>query len=193
VFEEMGGRVEEADYRPDPPEAVFENFVTFSAARTYASHPHDLDKKDRLTDYYAAALERGRSVTGEQLWSAISHIWRYRAYTTEFFTKYDLLLSPTLAVPAFLVGHAPEVISGKRVFSTRLGFYPFTYPFNITGNPAASVPCGFARGGPEVNGGGRLPVGLQIVGRMEDEETVLAASAAFEQARPWLGRRPPVC
>ena len=63
------------------------------------------------------------------------------------------------------------------------GFYPYTYPFNMTGQPAASVPCGFVDG---------LPVGLHIVGRFGDDATVLRAAAAFEQARPWQGTRPPV-
>ena len=116
--------------------------------------------------------------------NAISNIGRYRAYTAEFLSRYDLLLSPTLAVGAFKIGHPPEAIGGKRVFSPRLGFYPFTYPFNATGNPAASIPCGFTKEG--------MPAGLQIIGRHEDEATVIAASAAFEQARPWAQHRPPV-
>ncbi|GIT27581.1 MAG: hypothetical protein CM1200mP41_36250 [Gammaproteobacteria bacterium] len=56
---------------------------------------------------------------------------------------------------------------------------PFTYPFNFTGQPAASVPCGFTSDG--------LPVGLQIVGRWRDEATVLRAAACFEAAQPWMG------
>ena len=199
VFEELGAHVEHTEFKPDDPQAVFESFVTFSAAKTYTMHPHALDHRDKLTDYFFAALERGRAVTGEQLFTALSNIGRYRAYTEEFFGKYDLLLSPTLAVAAFPVGRPPEVIGGKRVFSTRLGFYPFTYPFNVLGNPAASVPCGFAGAHPAAHpvaagpaAGHGLPVGLQIVGRLEDEATVFAASAAFEQARPWADKRPPV-
>ena len=59
---------------------------------------------------------------------------------------------------------------------------PFTYPFNVTGQPAASVPCGFTKDG--------LPIGLRIVGRRFDDSTVLRASAAFERARPWAHLRP---
>jgi aspartyl-tRNA(Asn)/glutamyl-tRNA(Gln) amidotransferase subunit A len=59
----------------------------------------------------------------------------------------------------------------------------FTYPFNLTGQPAASVPCGFTGDG--------LPVGLQIVGRRFADATVLQAAAAFERLRPWAHRRPP--
>ena len=60
----------------------------------------------------------------------------------------------------------------------------FSYPFNFSGNPAASVPCGFTADG--------LPVGLQIVGPRFDDLGVLQAAAAFESARPWAGARPPL-
>ncbi|HCI85252.1 MAG TPA: amidase, partial [Dehalococcoidia bacterium] len=61
---------------------------------------------------------------------------------------------------------------------------PFTYLFNLTGTPAASAPAGFSAEG--------LPIGLHIIGDMKDEVSVLAASAAFEEARPWAEKRPPV-
>ena len=61
---------------------------------------------------------------------------------------------------------------------------PFTYPFNLTGQPAATVPCGFTSEG--------LPVGLQIVGRWHAETTVLRAAACFETAQPWAQHRPPL-
>lgn len=100
------------------------------------------------------------------------------------FEKYDLLLTPTSAVAAFDVAEGyigPHVIGGKKV--RQLSWIAFTYPFNFTGQPAASVPCGFTSEG--------LPVGLQIVGKRYNELTVLRASAAFEEARPWKHHRPP--
>jgi Asp-tRNA(Asn)/Glu-tRNA(Gln) amidotransferase A subunit family amidase len=60
----------------------------------------------------------------------------------------------------------------------------FTYPFNLTGHPAATVPCGFTKDG--------LPIGLQIVGRRLGDATVLRAAAAYEAAAPWADRRPPL-
>ena len=62
------------------------------------------------------------------------------------------------------------------------GFLSFTHPINTIGYTAASVPCGFSPDG--------MPIGLQIIGREGDEETVIAASAAFERAQPWADRRP---
>ena len=98
------------------------------------------------------------------------------------FEKYDLLLTPTVACPPFPIGlDNPTEIAGKPV--PAYAWVPFTYPFNMTGQPAASVPAGFTRDG--------LPIGLQIVGRRFDDAGVLRAAAAFERARPWAARRPP--
>jgi len=98
-----------------------------------------------------------------------------------FFEQYDLLLTPTLAVPPFAIGQfGVREIAGEKV--SPLGWMSFTYPFNLTGQPAASVPCGWTDDG--------LPVGLQIVGRRFDDATVLRAAAAYEEASPWADRRP---
>ncbi len=100
-----------------------------------------------------------------------------------FFEKYDLLLTPTTATPAFKIGIPfPSEIDGIPV--GREASSAFTFPFNMTGQPAASVPCGFTKSG--------LPIGLQIVGRRFDDVTVLRASAAYEEAQPWWRTRPPV-
>src|SRR5947209_4522125 len=88
-----------------------------------------------------------------------------------------------LACPPLPIGvDTVTEIAGRPV--SFYGWIPFTYPFNLTGQPAASVPAGFTKSG--------LPVGLQIVGRRLDDATVLRASAAFERARPWADRRAPI-
>jgi aspartyl-tRNA(Asn)/glutamyl-tRNA(Gln) amidotransferase subunit A len=120
------------------------------------------------TEYGEALVKRGA------LWDT----------TRKFFDRYDLLLTPTLPVPPFAAGRiAPEAEpSAPRGRLPFADWIPFTYPWNLTGQPAATVPCGFTREG--------LPVGLQIVGRRFADATVLRAAAAFEAARPWAGRRP---
>jgi Asp-tRNA(Asn)/Glu-tRNA(Gln) amidotransferase A subunit family amidase len=86
-------------------------------------------------------------------------------------------------VPPFEVGlEGPTQIAGRPV--DRRAWIAMTPLFNLTGQPAATVPCGFTSGG--------LPIGLQIVGRRFDEATVLRASAAVEAVRPWAQKRPPV-
>jgi aspartyl-tRNA(Asn)/glutamyl-tRNA(Gln) amidotransferase subunit A len=87
----------------------------------------------------------------------------------QFMEKYDLLLTPSLAVTAFDAGKLTPYADG-----TWTRWTPFTYPFNLTQQPAASVPCGLDRKG--------LPVGLQIVGRHYDEWSVLQAAFAYETA-----------
>ena len=98
-----------------------------------------------------------------------------------FHERYDLLLTPTVPITAFIAGeevpigwHAPRWTS----------WTPFTHPFNMTQQPAASVPCGWS-----VNG---LPIGLQVVGPRHADARVLAACAAYERVAPWAHLRPPL-
>ena len=93
----------------------------------------------------------------------------------------DFLLTPAVSVPAFAADEArpPNWAPGGGVLAS---WTPFSYPFNWSGNPAVSIPCGFTLEG--------LPVGLQIVARRFDDLGVLQASAAFEAARPWVQHRP---
>ncbi len=106
-----------------------------------------------------------------------------RARLDDLMESYDLLLTPTMAVTPFPIGQYPERI-GEQVVQPRSGYSPLTRPFNLTGQPAASIPCGFSEEG--------LPVGLHIVGRRGEEGTILRASASFEEARPWAHNRPAI-
>jgi aspartyl-tRNA(Asn)/glutamyl-tRNA(Gln) amidotransferase subunit A len=91
--------------------------------------------------------------------------------TRAFHEKYDLLVTPTVAVAPFEAGRlSPDGGDDWTAWT------PFTYPFNLTGQPAATVPCGFVRGD--------RPVGLQIVGAMYQDHLVLRAAQAFESTRP---------
>ncbi len=185
VFEDLGAIVEEIDFRPDDNREFMARFVDMFCIKSYAAHGHlidDAETADQLTDYFRENLEYGKSRNGADYVRAMNAVGRYRTYAERFFTKFDLLLSPVTAVPAFKIGNPPAEISGRAIESPRWGFIPFTAIFNMTGNPAASAPCGFSSDG--------MPIGLHIIGRMKDEATVLAASAAFEKARPWGDRRP---
>jgi aspartyl-tRNA(Asn)/glutamyl-tRNA(Gln) amidotransferase subunit A len=91
-----------------------------------------------------------------------------------FHERYDLLLTPTLPLAAFAAGQErPDPTRQPRW----INWAPFSNPFNLTQQPAASVPCGLTAGG--------LPVGLQIVGPMHADALVLRAARAFEAAQPW--------
>jgi aspartyl-tRNA(Asn)/glutamyl-tRNA(Gln) amidotransferase subunit A len=179
LFQEMGHEVEEA--APDTGDP-FDTWDVLTSTRFHFPLGFVLDEHaDKITDYVRKAMECARNLSGLEVAGGWIQLEKIRAVMLDFFDKYDLLLTPTTAVPAFPIG--------KRACGRGRGlldweFCPFTCVFNLTGNPAASVPCGFTSDG--------LPIGLQIVGRREDEVTVLRASAAFEEARPWLGKRPPV-
>ncbi|MGH2616834.1 MAG: amidase [Thermomicrobiales bacterium] len=123
----------------------------------------------------------GRDWTAEDFTGAVRTRKAVTNVMWKFMRRYDLLLTPTLAVPAFTAGsNGPTRIDGREVGPS--DWSPFTFVMNLTGQPAATVPAGWTADG--------LPVGLQIVGRHLADETVLRASAAFESAAPWAGRWP---
>lgn len=179
VFEEMGNEVEEAAPKAGEPFDLWDVLIT---SRYYIPYGFLLEEHaEEIMDYTRLALECGRSLSGLEVARAWAQVERLRGVMLDFFQKYDLLLTPTTAVPAFPVGQKNRGLGRGYV---DWAFCPFTCVFNLSGNPAASVPCGFTTNG--------LPIGLQIVGRLEDEVTVLLASAAFEEARPWADKHPPV-
>ena len=116
------------------------------------------------------------------------HLMRERkiAYITaiqRWFEDWDFLLTPAVSVAAFPADRLMPENWPQHPWDWVM-WAEFSYPFNMSWNPAASVPCGFTSDG--------LPVGLQIVGRRFDDLGVLQASAAFEQLQPWADKRPTV-
>ena len=181
-FEELGCHVEEAHPGLEDP---WEDIVHIIWGSTFAGlHLHNLDAvRDQIDPGLVKVIEQGFQLSGAEV--AIAYAKRNDYYDAwrQFMGQYDLLLTPALPVTAFPAGDDhPGQIDGQP--TTYLSWTAFTYPFNITGQPAASVPCGFASDG--------LPVGLQIVGRWRDDVTVLRASAAFEALAPWAEKRPPL-
>ena len=181
VFErDLGCIVEEANPGWDNP---YDGFWGMVVRETDLKGMRAMARKlgDRMTPHLKDVLMT--EWTAEQLTDAVvvrkhvnNKMWR-------FMRKYDLLLTPTLCVPPFEVGiQGPTVIDGKPV--DQFEWLHFTYPMNLTGQPAATVPAGWTDDG--------LPVGLQIVGRHLGDATVLRASACFEAAQPWKHRWPPL-
>ncbi|MEK7709289.1 MAG: amidase [candidate division NC10 bacterium] len=179
VFEGLGCRVETVATGWENPE---ETFWTMAAAEMYANWGDRLPEwRDRMDRTLVRYLERGGGVTIGEYLRAARRRREFWAEVQGFLARFDLLLTPTVPVPPFAGdGSWPREIAGEKV--SPLGWMAFTYPFNLTGQPAASIPVGFTRDG--------LPVGLQIVGRRHADRAVLAASAAFEAALPWADRRP---
>jgi len=178
-FESLGCHVEVVSPGWEDPEAWFGTLI---AAQFYAAWSDRLPDAEPLMDPTLVTLiRRGGAVPARDYVRAVDRIEAYWAEVRAFLERFDLLLMPTVAVPPFDAGaRPPREVDGRSV--SVLGWMPFTFPFNLTGQPAASVPAGFTDDG--------LPVGLQIVGRRHADATVLAAAAAFEAARPWSDRRP---
>jgi aspartyl-tRNA(Asn)/glutamyl-tRNA(Gln) amidotransferase subunit A len=181
AFTELGGQVEEAKIALHEP---FAPFWTVWTANAYAGYGHLLEQQgDQLTEYARRSIQHGSTVTGADYARALLAIEQFKAQFRALLQTYDLLITPTMAVPAFPIGQQPKTIAGQEV-DPFWGFLPFTFPINMIGYTAASIPCGFSADG--------LPIGLHIIGRYGDEATVLQASAAFEQARPWVNKRPSI-
>jgi aspartyl-tRNA(Asn)/glutamyl-tRNA(Gln) amidotransferase subunit A len=181
VFErDLGCTIEIAHPGFDNPLGAFVNLIMLES--DLKGMRELVDKYEKYMMPHLVGLVRAK-YTDEDLTSAViarkavvNKLWR-------FMRKYDFLLTPTVAVPAFALGlQGPETIDGQKV--APFDWIPFTFPFNMSGQPAASVPAGFTKDG--------LPVGLQIVGRHLDDPMVLRASAAFEAAAPWKDRWPPM-
>jgi amidase len=101
------------------------------------------------------------------------------------FEEFDVLLTPTLGEPPAPLGTFDSPPGEPLAGLFRAAAYvPFTPPFNVTGQPAISLPLAWNEAG--------LPIGVQFVGRLGDEETLLALAGQLEQAAPWADRRPPV-
>jgi len=128
-------------------------------------HIAEMGAKTPLADYLQASADR--IALGEHM--------------KRFHQTYDLLITPTLPIPAFDAGID---FPSKDVYTRWADWTPFTYPFNLTQQPACSVPCGFTPDG--------LPVGLQIVGPMFKDDLVLRAARAFESAQPFVMPEAPI-
>ncbi|MDH3282360.1 MAG: amidase, partial [Gammaproteobacteria bacterium] len=173
VFTDAGARVEEVAAPFASPAATFRTFWYAGAATLLG----------RFTAAQRALIESGLQAiaTEGDTYSLSDYLNAVRQRAElgqtmkEFHARYDLLLTPTLPIPAFTAGH--EILSPPAQKGW-VDWTPFTYPFNLTQQPACSVPCGFTSTG--------LPVGLQIVGPMFDDALVLRAARAFETQRPFV-------
>lgn len=128
-----------------------------------------------------ACIRAGGGRSAEEYLAMRAQKLEYIRQIHEFMQDWDLLLTPAVSVAAFPAERLQPAHWPQHPWDW-ISWAEFSYPFNMSGNPAASVPCGFTEAG--------LPVGLQIVGKRTDELSVLRAAAAFESARPWTDKRP---
>jgi Asp-tRNA(Asn)/Glu-tRNA(Gln) amidotransferase A subunit family amidase len=150
-------------------------WMTVAAAESHAS---SRDLLGRLGERAEGFVRAGGEIPAERYLDALEERARFTRAWLEFFTHYDLLLTPTMQLTAFPVGNVmPAEIEGRPVDPEREDWCAFCYPLNLTGQPGASLPCGADRDG--------LPIGLQVVGRRFEERTILRLAAAWEELSPW--------
>jgi aspartyl-tRNA(Asn)/glutamyl-tRNA(Gln) amidotransferase subunit A len=165
---------------PDALEHVLQPIAfTEQAAAVSARDPAQLARSEQE---YRDVLAKGRTYSGLDYMGATHRRMMLRARFVDLFRRIDALVTPTVPVTAFTAGTiGVEEIEGRRV-DRHLGWSPFSWPINLAGLPAATVPCGYDRDG--------LPIGLQVVAPWLAEETILAVAASFEQAHPWADAWP---
>ena len=141
--------------------------------------------RDRMTPTLVRGVEEGAQYSARQLQDATHERTRIFRQVQGWFEAVDLIVTPTLTRTAIPIDHdfyKPIEIGGRPVDTARKAWYPYTHPLNLTGHPAMTVPCGFARDG--------LPMAVQIVGRRYEDALVISAARFLEEAQPWAGRWP---
>ncbi|MBA3450016.1 MAG: amidase [Chloroflexia bacterium] len=177
-FADLGCELDAPDLGLPDPAPILDVIYAGNQAASHGARP--AEELAQMDPELVQLVERGRQVTMVQYGRAMIARAAYWDAMRQVMDDYDLLLTPTISVPAFELG----IVGPKAVAGQPVGHLAWTlcYPFNFTGQPAITVPCGFTGDG--------LPVGLQIVGRRFADAQVLRAAARFEAARPWSDRRP---
>ncbi|MFX1452940.1 MAG: amidase [Promethearchaeota archaeon] len=152
------------------------------AAAMYYDYKPFIDQwREKMAPELVRMIDAGMELKAFDLFRAESYAKEINNTINQYFKKYDILITPTTPIPAIELGIPyPSKIAGKSTPPT--GLMGFCYPFNITWNPAASIPCGWTSHG--------LPIGMQIIGKRLDEITILQVSKAFEDLQPWQNKKP---
>ncbi|KAB2919761.1 MAG: amidase [Hyphomicrobiaceae bacterium] len=179
----LGASVEPMD---DDLEPVEPYWFIYACALWWARFGDALPEwRDRLSPTLVRQMELGKDRTAADVGRSL--LKRTQLYRTVqgWFDRFDVIVSPTLARTALDIEERlfDEIeIDGRPAGTVRRAWYPYTHPFNLTGHPAVSIPCGFHSDG--------LPVAIQLVGRRGEDARLFRVAALFEQARPWADKRP---
>jgi aspartyl-tRNA(Asn)/glutamyl-tRNA(Gln) amidotransferase subunit A len=174
---EAGLRVEEADPGFEDPIDAFGVLWSTGAAKWLDSFPEG--SAEKIDPGLRRVWEQGKTYSASDYLGASAERAALGIHMGEFHTRFDVLITPTMPISPFEAGHDVPPGSGLDSWPQ---WTPFTYPFNMTQQPAISVPCGVTSDG--------LPVGLQIVGPRHSDDLVLAVAKLLEEIRPWPTDRP---
>lgn len=169
---EIGVNVELTDPGFADPIGAFDVLWCAGAAKTLDRFPSE--RTGNVDPGLANAWQRGKKLTAGDYLDATEARNALGILMGEFHSRYDVLITPTLPIPAFAAGHDVPPGSGYPSWPS---WTPFTYPFNLTQQPALSVPAGLTEDG--------RPVGLQVVGPRHSDDLVLAVGRAIEAVLPW--------
>jgi len=172
VLEGMGAVVEEADPGFASPRQAFWTLWTTGCARICAGM--SADQRAQLDPGLKAAAAHGAGLSAAELTGAEVERAELMQKMNAFLARYDVLFTPTVAVPALPVG---QDLNDRATEEIWIDWTPFSYPFNMSRQPAANIPCGLTSRG--------LPVGLQAVAALDRDRLVLRVARAYETAHPF--------
>ncbi|MBL8583861.1 MAG: amidase [Rhizobiaceae bacterium] len=188
-LEGLGHAVEEKDMAFDA-EHAWKTYTHMSCVQTalffewlsgLVGRPATADDVEPIT---WATIERGKATSGVRHISDVEIVRQIGRSIVQDLLPYDIYITPTLTQPPRPVGYYDMSMTDLDAYNALWGDAVFTFPFNMSGLPAMSLPLGMSAAG--------LPIGVQFVGRYGDEATVLALAGVLEQEMPWKQRRPPV-
>ncbi|HVC59485.1 MAG TPA: amidase [Acetobacteraceae bacterium] len=185
AFTSLGATVDELTVPFANPEALW--FVNNGAYRMAQFGHHLRQHRAIMCPTFVRQMDRVANYSAAELYAAIFERTRLYRQVQAWFEHTDIVAMPTLsrsAVPIDQDFFGPIEIDNQSVENIRASWYPYTMPFNLTGNPAISLPCGFDAAG--------LPLAIQLVARPGEDAALLRVAAALEQARPWAQMRPVV-
>ncbi|MBV8092225.1 MAG: amidase [Acetobacteraceae bacterium] len=180
----LGAEIAELSTPFDNPERVW--FVVNGAYRMAQFGHYLKDHRAIMCPAFVRQMDRITSCSAAELYDAIFQRTQLYRQVQSWFDAFDIVAMPTLsrsAVPIDQDFFGPIEIDGQLVENIRAAWYPYTMPFNLTGNPAVSLPAGLDSAG--------MPLAIQLVAPPGEDGALLRAAAALERARPWADKRPP--
>jgi len=183
VLADLGADVTEITSPFENPEQVW--FVVNGSYRMAQFGHHLKQHRDIMCPTFVRQMDRIASYSAAELYEAIFQRTRLYRQVQSWFADCDIVAMPTLARTAVPIDQdffGPIEIDGMQVENIRAAWYPYTMPFNLTGNPAVSLPTGFDSTG--------MPLAIQFIAPGGEDTKLLRLAAAFEHACPWAQQRP---